>query len=140
VLEFPLPSSCLFFLHHLPPCSIFLHLWQFFAIRSMHQEAQAVKFNCSCTSGFTGCSYFLPSLKFNCSCTSGLPRLQLSSTVFQVQLLAYFRTSQASFVFYHFSSSIVTVLPDFSGYNCFLRFFSSSTDFFQTFICSSASN
>jgi hypothetical protein len=47
------PASCPFFLHFLPPCIIFLHLWLFFAIGSIHQEAQAVKFNCSCTSGFT---------------------------------------------------------------------------------------
>jgi hypothetical protein len=47
-------------------------------------------------------------------CTSGLPSLQLSSSIF--------------------SSSIVTVLPDYSGYNCLLRFFSSSTVvFFRSF-------
>jgi hypothetical protein len=37
------------------------------------------------------------------SCTFGLLRLQLSSSIF--------------------SSSIVTVLPEYSGYYCFLRFF-----------------
>jgi hypothetical protein len=110
VLEFSLPSSCLFFLHFLPPCNIFLHLWLFFAIGSIHQEAQAVK--------------------FNCSCTSGLLRLQLSSTNFQVQLLAYFRTSQASIVFYQLSSSNVTVLPDYSGYNCILPYFQVQRWFF----------
>jgi hypothetical protein len=83
VLEFPFPSSCLFFLHYLPSYNIFLHLWLFFAIGSIHQEAQAVK--------------------FNCSCTSGLHRLQLSSSIFQVQLLA--------------------VIQDFSGFNCLLQFF-----------------
>jgi hypothetical protein len=103
VLEFPLPSSCLFFLHFLPPCNIFLHLWLFFAIGSIHQEAQANKF------------------KF--SCTSGLLRLQLSSTNFQVQLLAI----PPDFLGFncllsYFLSSIVTVLPDYSGYNCFLFF------------------
>jgi hypothetical protein len=102
VFEFPLPDSCLFFLEFLPPCNIFLNLWLLFAIGSIHQEAQAVKFNCSCTSGFTDSSCLLSSFKFNCNCTSGLVRLQLSSSIF--------------------SSSIVTVLPDYSGYNCFLRF------------------
>jgi hypothetical protein len=82
VLEFLLPSPCPFFLHFLPTCIIFLHFWLFFAIRSIHQETQAVK--------------------FNCSCASGLLRLQLSSTNFQFQLL--------------------DVLPDYSGYNCLLRF------------------
>jgi hypothetical protein len=94
VLEFPLPSSCIFFLNFLPPCIIFLHLWLFFVIGSIHQETQAIK--------------------FNCSCTSVLLRLQLSSSIF--------------------SSSIVTVLPDYSGYNCLLRFFIlSSTVFFRSF-------
>jgi hypothetical protein len=123
VLEFPLPVSCLFFVHWLPPCKIFLHLWQCFAIGSIHQEAQAFKFNYSCTSGFTDCSCLLPTFKLNSylyfrtsqasivfyqipssivSCTFGLLRLQLSSSIF--------------------SSSIVTVLPEYSGYNCFLRF------------------
>jgi hypothetical protein len=137
VLEFPLPasSSCPFFLHFLPPCKIFLHLWLIFAIGSIHQEAQAVKFNCSCTSGllrlqlssnnfqvqllavlpdFSRFNCLLPTIKFNCNCTSGLLMLQLSSSIF--------------------SSSIVTVLPDYSGYNCFLRFFiSSSTVVFSEF-------
>jgi hypothetical protein len=113
VLEFPLPSSCPFFLHFLPPCIIFLHLWLFFAIGSIHQEAQAVKFNCSCTSGllrlklsstnfqvqliaviqdFSGFNCLLRIFKFNCNCTSGLLRLQLSSTFFyfQVQRLFFF--------------------------------------------------
>jgi hypothetical protein len=100
VIEFPLPSSCPFFLHFLPPCIIFLHLWLFFAIGSIHQEAQAVK--------------------FNCSCTSGLLRLQLSSTDFQVQLLGVLPDFSG---FNCLSRSIVTVLPDYSGYNCFLRLF-----------------
>jgi hypothetical protein len=103
VLEFPIPSSCIFFLHFLPPCNIFLHLWLFLATGSIHQETQAVKFNCSCTSGllrlqlsstkfqvqllvvlldFSGFNCLLPSFKFNCNCTSGLLRLQLSSTFF----------------------------------------------------------
>jgi hypothetical protein len=103
VLEFPLPASCSFSLHFLPPCNIFLHLWLFFAIGSIHQEAQAIKFNCSCTSGllrlqlsstkfqvqllavlqdFSGFNCLLPTFKFNCNCTSSLLRLQLSSTFF----------------------------------------------------------
>jgi hypothetical protein len=103
VLEFPLPSYCLFFLHFLPSCNIFLHLWLSFAIGSIHEEVQAVKFNCSCTSGllrlqlsstnfqvqllailpdFSGFNCLLPIFKFNCNCTSGLLRLQLSSTFF----------------------------------------------------------
>jgi hypothetical protein len=113
VLEFPLPSSCPFFLYFLPPCIIFLHLWLFFAIGSIHQESQAVKFNCSCNSGllrlqlsstnfqvqllavlpdFSGFNYLLPTFKFNCNYTSGLLRLQLSSTffLFQVQRLFFF--------------------------------------------------
>jgi hypothetical protein len=114
VLEFSLPSSCIFFLHSLPPCNIFLHLWLFLATGSIHQEAQAVKFNCSCTSGllrlqmsstnfqvqllavlpdFSGFNCLLPTFKFNCNCTSGLLRLQLSSTFvfkFQVQRLYFF--------------------------------------------------
>jgi hypothetical protein len=105
VLEFPLPASWLLFLHFLPRCNIFLHLWLFFAIGSIHQKAQAVKFNCSCTSGllrlqlsstnfqvqllavlpdFSGFNCLLPSFKFNCNCTSGLLRLQLSSTFFLI--------------------------------------------------------
>jgi hypothetical protein len=68
VLEFPLPSSCIFFLHWIPLCNIFVLLWLFFAIGSIHQEAQTVK--------------------FNCSCTSGLLRLQLSYTNYKFQLLA----------------------------------------------------
>jgi hypothetical protein len=103
VLEFPLPSSCLFILHFLPPCNIFLHLWLFFAIRSIHQEAQVVKLDCSCTSGFTDCSCLLIISISIVSCTSGLLRLQLSSTNYQVQLLA--------------------VLPDFSGFKCLLPIF-----------------
>jgi hypothetical protein len=108
VLEFPLPSSCLFFL---PPCIIFLHLCLFFAIGSIHQETQAVKFNCSCTSGLlrlqlsstnfqvqllavlpdiSGFNCLLPTFKLNCKCTSGLLRLQLSFTFFfQVQRLFF---------------------------------------------------
>jgi hypothetical protein len=103
VLEFPLPSSCPFFLHFLPPCNIFLHLWLFFVIGSTHQEAQAIKFNCSCTSGllrlqlystnfqvqllgvltdYSGFNCLLSTFKFNCNCNSGLLRLQLSSTFF----------------------------------------------------------
>jgi hypothetical protein len=110
VLEFPLPSSCPFFLHFLPPCIIFLHLWLFFAIGSIHQEAQAFKFNCSCTSGllrlklsstnfqvkliaviqdFSGFNCLLPYFQFNCTCTSKIIRLQLFSTVF-FQVLRFF--------------------------------------------------
>jgi hypothetical protein len=44
------------------------------------------------------------------SCTSGLLRLQLSAT--------------------SFSSPIVTVLSDYSGYNCFLRFLIKLNGFF----------
>jgi hypothetical protein len=111
VLEFPLPSSCIFFLHVLPPCNIILHLWLFFAIGSIHQESQAVKFNCSCTSGllrlqlsstifqvqllavlpdFSGFNCLLPIFKFNCNCTSGLLRLQLTTTFFKFQVLRMF--------------------------------------------------
>jgi hypothetical protein len=103
VLEFPLPVSCLFFFQRIPPCNIFLHLWLFFAIRGIHQEAQAVKFDCSFTSGllriqlsftnfqvqllavlpdFSGFNCLLPTFKFNCNCTYGLLRLQLFSTFF----------------------------------------------------------
>jgi hypothetical protein len=108
VLEFPLPSSCLFFLHFLPPCNIFLLLWLFF--------------NRKYPSGSSSCQVQLQ-LYFR------LHRLQLSSTFFQVQLLTvlqdfsgfncllqtinlnfylYFRTSQASIVFYQLPSSIVS--------------------------------
>jgi hypothetical protein len=111
LLEFPLPSSCIFFLHFLPPCNIFLYLWLFFAIGSIHQETQAVKFNCSCTSGllrlqlfstnfqvqllavlqdFSGFNCLLPNFKFICNCTSGLLRLQLSSTFFLCQIQRLF--------------------------------------------------
>jgi hypothetical protein len=111
VLDFPLPSSCIFFLHFLLPCIIFLHLWLFFAIGSIHQEAQAIEFNCSCTSGllrlqlsstnfqvqllavlpdFSGFNCLLPTFKFNCNCTSGLLRLQLSSTFFLFQVQRVF--------------------------------------------------
>jgi hypothetical protein len=103
VLEFTLPSSCIFFLHFLCSCNIFLHLCLFFAIGSIRQEAQAVKLNCSCTSGFTDCSYLLPFSSSIVSCNSGLFRLQLPSTIFQIQLLA--------------------VLQDFSGFNCLLPIF-----------------
>jgi hypothetical protein len=100
VLEFPLPDSCLFFLHFLLPCNILFLLWLFFAIGSIHLEAQVVKFNCSCTSGFTDCSCTSGFTDFSCpsgftdcscllpisssivSCTSGLLRLQLSSSIF----------------------------------------------------------
>jgi hypothetical protein len=102
-------TSCLFFLHFLSHCNIFLLLWLFFAIGSIHQEAQAVKFSCSCTSSFTDCSCILLISSSIVSCSSGLLWIQLSSNVFQVQLLA--------------------VLPDISGYNCFLHFFQ-----FQRFI------
>jgi hypothetical protein len=103
VLDFPLPSSCPFFLHLLPPCSIFLHLWLFFAIGNIHQKVQDVKMNrsytsgltdCSCllpisnsiaicTSGLTDCSCLLPILSSIVSCTSRLLRLQLSSSNFK---------------------------------------------------------
>jgi hypothetical protein len=111
-LIIPLPASCIFFFHCLPPCNIFLLIWLFSAIGSIHQEAQAVKFNCSCTSALTDFSCLLPITSSIFSCTSGLLRLKLSSSIYQVQLLA--------------------LLLDYSGYNCFLRFFSSST-FFSTF-------
>jgi hypothetical protein len=136
VLEFALPFSCPFFLHFIPFCNIFLHLCLYFAIGNIHQETQAVKFNCICTSGFTDCSCLLLTSNFNfylyfrtcqasivfsqlsssiVSCTSGLLRLQLSSSIFQVQLLS--------------------VLPDYSGYNCFLRFFNFNFNgFFRSFI------
>jgi hypothetical protein len=59
-----------------------------------------------------------------------LHRLQLFSTNFKFNCQLYFRTSQSSIVFYQYSSSIVTILPEYSGYNYFLRFLSSSTEFF----------
>jgi hypothetical protein len=103
MLEFPLPAFCLFFLHFLhflPPCNIFLHLWLFCAIGRIHQQAHAVKFNYSCTSWFTDYSCLLLFSSSIVSCTSGLLRLQLYSTNYQVQLLA--------------------VLMNFSGLNCLL--------------------
>jgi hypothetical protein len=131
VLEFPLPVSCLFsFLHFLPPCNIFLLLWLFFAIGSIHQEAQAVKFNCSCASGFTDCSYLLPISSSIVSCTSGFTDCSFLLPFFKFNFYLYFRTSQATIVFYHFSSSIVTVFLNYSGYNYFLRLFSISTVYF----------
>jgi hypothetical protein len=72
----------------------------FCAIGSIYQEAQDVKFNCSCTSGSKDCSCLLEILGLIVGCTSGLPRQKISSTIFQVQLLA--------------------LLPDYSGYNIFL--------------------
>jgi hypothetical protein len=36
-----------------------------FTIGSIHQEAQAIKFNCSCNSSFTDCRCLLPIFKFN---------------------------------------------------------------------------
>jgi hypothetical protein len=95
--------SCLFFLYLLDPCNISLFLWLFFAIGSIHQEAQAAKFNYSRTSGFKDCFYLLPFSTSIVSCTSGLLRLQISSKNFQVQLL--------------------DVLPDFSGNNYCLHAF-----------------
>jgi hypothetical protein len=84
-----------------------------------------------------------------------LHRMQLSSTNLKFNFWLYFRTSQASTVFYQlpssilsctsgilrlklsssiFSSSIVTVLPDYSGNNSFLRFFSKFNGcFFRSF-------
>jgi hypothetical protein len=92
--------------------------------------------------------------------------LQTSQTIviyykFQVQLQLYFRYSQTAFVFFHFSisnvicisglsrlqlsstkfsSSIVTVIQDYSGYNCFLSFFVRFNGFFRVFIWLSTSN
>jgi hypothetical protein len=78
-----------------------------------------------------------------------LHRLQLSSTNFQVQLLAvlqdfsgfncllpcfkfncylYFRDCRLQLSSSIFSSSIITVLPDYSGYKCFLRLIKSSSE------------
>jgi hypothetical protein len=103
VLEFLLPSSFHFFFYFLPLCIILLRICLFFAIGSIHQEAQAVNFNCSCTSGFTDCICLLPYFQNSIvSCTSGLLRLQLSSTKYQVQVIA--------------------VLQNYLGYNYFLRF------------------
>jgi hypothetical protein len=57
------------------------------------------------------------------SCTSGLLRLQLTSTNFQVQLLAVLPDfSGFNCHLPYIPCSIVTVLPDYSGYNCFLLF------------------
>jgi hypothetical protein len=121
VIEFPLPSPCSF----LPPCNIFLHLWLFFSSGSIHQEAQAVKFNCSCTSGLlrvqlsstnfqvqllavlpdlSGFNCLLPTFKFNCNCTSGLLRLQLSSTLFFLissSTVVFFRSFFLNFDYQH---------------------------------------
>jgi hypothetical protein len=100
VIEVPLPSSCLSFLHFFPPCNIFLLLWLFLqlevSIRKLKLSGSiAVVLQASQTAVFF---YHLSSSIV--SCTSGLLRLQFSSTIFQVQLLA--------------------VLPDFSGFNCLL--------------------
>jgi hypothetical protein len=116
VLECPLPSSCPFFLHFHPPCNIFLHLWLFFAIGGIHQEAQTVKFSCSCTSGFTDCSCLLPTFKFGC--------------------LLYFRTSQASIVFFHISkfncncTSGLLRLQLFSTFFLIFKFYVFFSEFF----------
>jgi hypothetical protein len=96
VYESPLPASY----------SPLQHLLASSAIGSIYQEAQAIKFNCSCISSFTDCSFLLTisisivsytsgflilQLSFTSfsssivSCTSGLLRLQLFSTFFQVQ-------------------------------------------------------
>jgi hypothetical protein len=96
-------TSCLFLLCLLLPYNIFLFHCLCFATWSIHQETQAVKFNCICTSGLTDCSCLLSITNSIVSCTSELVRLQLSST--------------------NFSSSIVTVLQDISGYNHLLHFF-----------------
>jgi hypothetical protein len=123
----------------LPPCNIFLHFWLFFAVGSIHQEAQAVKFNCSCTSDFTDCSCLLLISSSIVSCTSGLLRLQLSSSIFSSSIVSctsgLLRLKLSSI----FSSSIVTVLPDNSGYNCFLCFFFKFNGFFRSFLCLSTS-
>jgi hypothetical protein len=100
VLEFPLPDSCIFFLHLLPPCNIFLHIWLFFAMGSIHQEAQSIKFNCNCTSDFTDYSYLLQIsssiaivLQVLTDCICLLP-------FFNFKCYLYLRTFQASIVFY----------------------------------------
>jgi hypothetical protein len=112
-----------YFLSHLPSLPSSLHYLVFLWI-SIHQEAQAVKFNCSCTSGFIDCSCLLPISSKIVSCISELLRLQLSSTIFPSSIVICtsgplrLQLSSTSF-----SSSIVTVLPDYSDYNCFLSFF-----------------
>jgi hypothetical protein len=63
-----------------------------------------------------------------------LRRLQLSSTNYKFNCFLFFRTSQTSIFIYQFSSSIVNELPDFSGYNCFLRFSNLNGLTFWTFI------
>jgi hypothetical protein len=82
------------------------------AVGIIHQKAQAVKFNCSCTSVFTECSCILL-ISSLIDCNSGDLRLQFSSTNFQVQLIA--------------------VLPDYSGYNYFLHFFIKFNVFYSDF-------
>jgi hypothetical protein len=115
VLKSLFPSFCLFFLQFLPPCNIFMLLCLFFAIGSIHQEAQVVKFNCSCTSGFissqasivfyqsqvqllaaitdfSGFNCLLPFFKFNYNFISGILRLKLFLwflNYFQVQRLVF---------------------------------------------------
>jgi hypothetical protein len=121
VLEFALGALCPFFLHFLPLCNIFLHLWLFFAIGSIHQEAQAKNpIAIVLQASQTGVVFYQFSSSI-VSCTSGLLRIQLSSSIF--------------------SSSIVTVLPDYSGYNCFLvLFFKFYGFFFGVFIWLSTFN
>jgi hypothetical protein len=142
VLEFPLLASCLFFLHFLPSFNIFLFLWLFFAIGSIRQEAQAVKLNVvvlqtsqtavvfyqvqvqllAVLPDFSGFNYLLPTFKFNC--------------------WLYFRTSQASIVYFHFfkfNCNCTSGLLSLQSVSTILksrRFYVSN----QSFICLSKSN
>jgi hypothetical protein len=72
-----------------------------------------------------------------------LLRLQLSSTNFQVQLLAVLPDfSGFNCLFSYIQVQLLSVLPDYSKYSYFLHFFyfSKSTGFFGVFIWLSTSN
>jgi hypothetical protein len=90
---------------HLPlllHSNIFFLLWLFSSIGSILQEARAVKLNCGWTSGITDCTSLLPNFKFKCKLLFG---------IFQDILVSC-----------KLSSSIVTVLLYYSGYNDLLPF------------------
>jgi hypothetical protein len=100
VLEFPFPDSSFFASFLL---KYLLCFWLFFANETIHQETQDVKFNCSCTPGFTGCNCLLSFFKFKCWLYFRTSRLQLSCTNVLFQLLA--------------------AIQDYLGYNCLLPIF-----------------
>jgi hypothetical protein len=109
VLEFLLPASCPF----LPTTSSYIFGYSLpleVSIRKLKMSSSiAVVLQASQASIV---SYQLPSSIV--SCTSELLSLQLSSSIF--------------------SSSIVTIPPDYAGYNYFLFFSSSMVVFFRSFI------